>query len=203
MNRKQTPFTKTRRQHPIPFEIDGSFSWLKAESTHKDHVGIRSTRRLPSQLKHAVASAAAHQLLLPDVFLKFCRSSNLQSHFRSATDCYVDVGRQILTLDDGFLLRFLVDSQGCAYWYLYMRPGTSEHAVVYSTNYFDANDKDSLSVDELSQKQFVYDSPSLECFLCRFWLENEIFFAEDEETEPPRVGKKFLRLYSFYNEVFE
>ena len=34
-------------------------------------------------------------------------------------------------------------------------------------------------------------------------VENEIFFAEDEGTEPPNVGEKFLKLYSSYNDVFE
>jgi hypothetical protein len=203
MNRNQTPFKQTQRQHPIPFNLDGSFHWLEDAKTHKAHIGVSSKRKLPSQLKHAVASAAKHQLLLPDIFLTFCRSATQPSYFRSATDCYLDVGKQVLTLADGFLLRFLVDSQGCAFWYLYMRPGTQDHAVVMSTDYFDADDEDSSEVNQISQKQFLFDSPSFEYFLCRFWLENEIFFAEDEGTEPPNVGKKFLKLYSSYNDVFE
>lgn len=203
MDRKQTSIKQTRRQHPLPFVLDGSLHWLKDAKSHKDHIGRKSKRRLSGQLKHAAASAAKYELFLPDTFVSFCQSSNQQSYFRSATDCYLDIGRQVLAIDDGYLLRFLVDIQGCAFWYLYLSPGTQDHAVVMSADYFDADDQDSCDILAISQKQFLFDSPSFECFLCRFWLENEIFFAEDEGTEPPKVAKKFLKWYGVYNDVFD
>jgi hypothetical protein len=53
---------------------------------------------------------------------------------RSNTDCFLDVCSEPIRsqVGDGWLVRFLADSQGRIFWYLYLTPDGSDHAVVSS-----------------------------------------------------------------------
>ncbi len=82
-----------------------------------------------------------------------------------------------------------------AYWYLFLKKDGGDHAVVMSHEYFDADEMD-YDLDELKESDFVFEAESCEAFICRFWLENEILFAEYDETPAPDVGEKFLKLYA-------
>jgi hypothetical protein len=48
----------------------------------------------------------------------------------------------------------------------------------------------------LSEAEFQFQAESFEAFLVRFWLENEITFAEFDSTPPPDVAQRFLKLYA-------
>ena len=196
MKRSETPFKSARDQHPLPFKLDGSFSWLRALPMHKEHVGVMRRRRLQTQLKKVEAAAMQHDITLPPEFVAFMADVELQARIRSIIDCYLGMGTNLLPLRDGYLLRFLNDSQGCAFWYLFLRPSSESHAVVICYDFFDADDPDSADLAELHPKKFVFDSPTFETWLCRFWLENEIMFAHLDNTALPEVGEKFIRLYT-------
>jgi hypothetical protein len=79
---------------------------------------------------------------LPAEFTNFLKSGEKQKYVRSATGCYLDVAENLLPLLDGYLLRFLLDAQGCAFWYLYLNRDGSDHCVVISYEYFDADKMD-------------------------------------------------------------
>ena len=63
-----------------------------------------------------------------------------------------------------------------------------------SLEYFDADDKE-YELDDLNETDFQFEAVSFEAFLSRFWLENEILFAEYDSTPPPDVDRRFLELY--------
>lgn len=73
-------------------------------------------------------------------------------------------------------------------------------AICYE--YFDADDDNSEDLSTIGHNHFVYDSPSIEAWLCRYWLENEIVFAHHDRTQMPRIPPRFIRAFTIdaYNE---
>ena len=200
MNPQDTPFTNVRDQHQLPFDLDGSFGWLMEQPVQTDDLIAQcAAAELRNQLSVAEQSAASSGVSLPPEFTNFLKSSDKQKYVRSATGCYLDLAQNLLPVFDGYLLRFLVDSQGCAFWYLYLNRDGSDHCVVISYEYFDADEMD-CEIDEISESDLVYDSPDFETFLCRYWLENEIMFANCDGTPLPNVDKKFIEPFTLYED---
>lgn len=190
-----SPFTNVVKLKELPSAIDGSFAWLSKAPRHSEWaIGERSAAKLPRQLASLMASAEQQGVTLPGEFVVFIRDPDLHARLRSVTACYLDVAERLLPFAGGYLVRFLADQQGCAFWYLFIKGDGPEHGVVCSFEYFDAGDSDGAEV-ELSEAKFQFQAESLEAFLMRFWLENEIGFAEFDSTPPPNVAPRFLELY--------
>ena len=95
----------------------------------------------------------------------------------------------------GYLVRFLADQQGCVYWYLYLVPHGTDHAVVSSPGFYGTDEEEwSDNLPEAADIDFAAES--FEAFLCRFWIENEIFFAKNDGTPMPDVGRGYIDLYA-------
>ena len=138
MKPQDTPFTSFRDQHSLPFDLDGTFGWLTEQPVQADDLIAQCAAvELSNQLSVAEKSAASSGVSLPLEFTNFLKSSEKQKYVRSATGCYLDLAQTLLPLFDGYLLRFLVDSQGCACWYLYLNRDSSDHCVAISYEYFD------------------------------------------------------------------
>lgn len=188
-----SPFTNVPELKELPYEIDGSLAWLAKTPRQVDWaIGDRSADKLPSQLASITASAAQHGVTLPNEFVTFIGTPALHAHLRSTTACFLDVAETVLSFAGGYLVRFLADQQGCAFWYLYTNHDGSDHCVVGSFEFFDAGE----GVGELDESAFEFQAESFEAFLVRFWLENEIAFAELDSTPPPDVDPRFLELYA-------
>jgi hypothetical protein len=43
--------------------------------------------------------------------------------------------------------------------------------------------------------EIVFSAESFEAFMCRFWLENEIWFAAHEETPMPAACQEYIEQY--------
>jgi hypothetical protein len=169
----------------------GDFQWLK-ENSQEDP----ESEKLPdpeSKINRLVSSTSQIGLNLPDEFVMFMSSSDLRNRIRSCTDCYFDLSDQIVeytSTGQGYLIRFLSDSQGCLFWYLYLTEA-GEHCVVVSPTYFgcDPNDEDDEDEDddddfELEDAEVYFCAPGFEEFLYRFWIENEIWYALSYENKP-------------------
>lgn len=191
-----SPFTNVAELKELPYTVDGSLAWLIKTPRHRQWaIGDRSSAKLPSQLASLVASASSRGVTLPKEFVAFIGSPALHVHVRSVTACYLDVAETLLPFANGYLIRFLADQQGCAFWYLYTTKGGPDHCVVCSYEYFDAESMD-YEVDEVRETDFQFQAESFEAFLQRFWLENEIEFAKYEAMPPPDVAPRFLKLYA-------
>lgn len=192
----ESPFTNEADLKELPHTLDGSFGWLTKTPRHSEWaIGERSASKLPAQLKSVLASARRHGITLPKEFAKFIRTPALHAHLRSVTACYLDVAESLLPFANGFLVRFLADQQGCAFWYIYTAKDVPDHCIVSSLEYFDADDMD-YELDDLNETDFHFEAVSFEAFLSRFWLENEILFAKYDSTTPPDVAPRFLELYA-------
>ncbi|WP_339746207.1 hypothetical protein [uncultured Rubinisphaera sp.] len=169
---------------------------MKTKPAHKEWaIGEDCAKELPVQIDAAIHSAEAYGIPLPAEFVILIRTPELHKHIRSVTACYLNIARSLLPFDGGYLLRFLHDQQDCAFWYLYLNAEGSDHCVVTSYEFFDADNMDH-EISDLNENQFQIQETSFERFMAKFWIENEILFAEYDETEPPEIGEKFLKLYS-------
>src|SRR5215213_4154582 len=106
---------------PLPFELRGDFGWLARQPVPRPSIAGEKAGENERALASLPGDAAGRGLVLPPEFLTFFRSSELPRRIRSCTDCFLDLSAAYVPSPpaDGFLLRFLADSQGCLYWYLY------------------------------------------------------------------------------------
>jgi hypothetical protein len=191
-----SPFSSTTEIKELPHTLDGTLAWLARTPTHKEWgIGDRCADMLPWQLKAAIASACKHHVVVPPEFVAFIHAKELHKHLRSVTACYLNLAHAVLPFGDGFLLRFLHDQQECAFWYLYFNKDGSDHCVVMSYDFFDADDMDS-ETEHLNETDFHFMETSFERFLSRFWIENEILFAKYDNTDPPDVDPRLLKIHA-------
>jgi hypothetical protein len=195
MQPADSPFSHEADIKELPQALDGTFAWLTQTPVHDEWaIGDRCADKLPIQLESAITSAKEHGFTLPPEFVTFIRTREWHKHLRSVTACYLNLAESVMPFADGFLLRFLHDQQECAFWYLYLNADGSDHCVVSSYEYFDADDMD-YEIEVVKETDFHIWETSFERFMSRFWLENEILFAKYDDTPPPEVEVKFLTMY--------
>jgi len=176
---------------PVPFAMTGDLDWLAAQPAHDEWcVGAEPVAELPP----LVAGCERLGLSLPPAFLAFMRTPALRQRIRSCTACFVDVGAAPVKAPagDGYLVRFLADQQGCLFWYLFLTADGRDHAVVCSPDYYDSAPAED---DDRHPDAVVFCGESFETFLCRYWLENEIWFADNDNTPMPDVGAEYISRY--------
>jgi len=196
MQPSELPFTNDADLKELPHPLDGTFAWVTKLPAHDEWaIGDERAAELPDQLESALESAKENNASLPTEFVTFIRTPDWHKRLRSATGCYLDVAESLLPFANGYLLRFLNDQQGCAFWYIFTNADGSDHCVVSSYEYFDADDMD-YEIEELKETDFHVWASSFEGFVSRFWIENEINFANYDDTPPPDVDPRFLKLYT-------
>jgi hypothetical protein len=180
----------------LPFELRGDFAWLRSQPFRADHVAREKPAENAKALPALLGDAVRRGLILPTEFVEFYRSPDLQQRIRSCTDCFLDLSPVFIALPiaDGFLLRFLADSQGCIFWYLYALPGTTDHCVVASPDFYGAK-AEQWQEEPPDPEQIIFCEESFERFLCRFWLENEIWYSGYEKHPLLAEGRRYLESY--------
>jgi hypothetical protein len=181
---------------PVPFEMRGDFAWLANGPAYGHNIG----NKMGADHANAVAllrdSSARLGVRLPEAFITFMQTAALYQRVRSNTDCFLDLCTEPIPspVGAGYLVRFLADSQGCLFWYLYLTPDGSDHAVVSSPGFYDTEDEQ-WQEEPPDPAEIVFCGESFEAFMCRFWLENEIWFAEWRKTPMPDVGREYIERY--------
>jgi hypothetical protein len=194
-------FTYHRTPHELlprlPIELTGSLDWLAKARRHEGNIGRERASGNEMAIRSLSRSADGRGLRLPDPFVRFLKSADLQSRVRSNTDCFLDVCPALgeSPIGGGFLARFLADSQGCVFWYLYLTRDGTDHAVVASTDFHGTPSEEEDRREQPHPAGLVFAEASFEAFLCRFWLENEIWFAGHRGTPIPEAGAEYLRRY--------
>jgi hypothetical protein len=184
------------RLPPLPFEIRGDFAWLTTAPVHDQNIGAEKDAENFQALASLRAASKRLGLQLPEPFTTFMATPGLQARVRSNTDCSLDLCPEPIQapLDDGYLVRFLADSQGCIFWYLYLSADGSDHAVVSSPDFY-GTEAEQWQDEPLDPDVIVFVAESFESFICRFWLENEIWYAAWQQTPMPEVGQEYIELY--------
>jgi hypothetical protein len=181
---------------PLPFELRGDFAWMIRQPARDQNIAGEKQAENDTALARLVAGAAEHGLALPPAFLTFFHSPELQHRVRSCTDCFLDLSPAYVPtpLGDGLLLRFLADSQGCIFWYLYQLPGSAGHCVVASPDFY-GPEAEQWQAEAPDPEQIIFCEESFERFLCRFWLENEIWYCDYEHRPQFAEGRRYLETY--------
>ncbi len=196
MDHADSPFNNAAPLKDVPYPPDGSFGWLRELPKHSEWaLGERQADLLPLQLKSIIASATAVSLLLPEIFTNFMGDASLHEHLRSANGDYLNLAESVLPFEDGYLIRFLHDQQESVFWYVYTNADGSDHCVVSSYEYFDADEMD-YELDDLKESDFGFRAPSFEHFFCAYWIAHEMMFSCFDETPPPDVDTRFHELYA-------
>jgi|688.fasta_scaffold195857_2 hypothetical protein len=186
----------------LPFELKGDFLWLEQAATPDDSIANDRNKfaNLDSffDLKEFCQKNA---ISLPESFVRFLESP-LRDKVRSNTDCYLSVCPEAIVspLGDGYLIRFLADSQGCIFWYLFLSKNCKDHAVLSSPAFYGTKEE-SPEDGEQDPNDLVFNAGSFEEFMCRYWLENEIWFADYEETQMPEAGEIYLQAYRAQSQI--
>ena len=180
----------------LPVPLDGDLAWLAGSRGHEYHIGSDRAAEIPEKLSRLVEKCHAGGVSLPQSFLKLMRDADLQARIRSNTGCFLDVVDAPVPspVGAGALVRFLADSQGCISWYLYIPTGTLDHAIVSSPEFYDPSGE-RLHDGEPDYAALVFSAESFEQFICRFWIENEIWFAGYEGTPISEEGRRYLDRY--------
>ena len=185
------------RLPPLPFEMRGDFDWLASAPEHGEHsIGGEKAAENVKSLVDLRDSSARLGVKLPEAFTRFMGSPGLQQRVRSNTDCFLDLCPEPVCspIGGGYLVRFMADSQGCIFWYLYLTPDGSDHAVVASPGFYGI-ETEQWEDEAPDPAEIVYSAESFEAFMCRFWLENEIWFSAWKKTPLPDVGRRYIELY--------
>jgi len=138
-------------------------------------------------------------LVLPQSFVDFMHSPELQRRVPSCTACEWDLSGPIPSpLGDGaHLVRFLRDQQDVLFWYLYLRLDTSpaeSAAVVCSPIAFDQHDLSQRRDEVLANTWWC--APDFEHFVYRFWIENVLWFTLNEAGERDATQEAYLSHYA-------
>lgn len=179
-----------------PATLNGSFDWLIESEHHVWNIAIEKGEENRKSIEALEASAINQGLGLPTTFVTFFRSPELQKRIRSTTDCFLDLCPQAIPIPGGigFLIRFLSDSQGCVFWYLYINQDGSDHAVVCSP-FFIGTESEKWDEGETEFDEIVFCAESFEVFLWRTWIENEIWFSEYDGTPLTEPGHAYIDQY--------
>jgi hypothetical protein len=182
---------------PLPVCLDGELGWLADAPRHEQHIGLEQAAEVAEALPRLLDACHGAGVSLPHSFVKFMDAPDLQARVRSNTDCFLSLSEAPVPspIGDGKLIRFLADSQGCIFWYLYIPAGSSDHAVVSSPDFYDPDGELWEGEEAPDPDALVFNAESFEGFLCRFWIENELWLSEYEGTPMNEICRRYLELY--------
>lgn len=178
---------------PLPFALRGDFGWLSARVPLEYHVAREKAAENNAALPVLLRDAKTRGVELPGEFVLLFQSRDLQRRVRSCTDCFLDLASMYVPAPsgDGLFLRFLADSQGCIFWYLYQRPGSPDHCVVASPDFYGTEAEGGREEPD-DPSETVFCAESFEEFVCRFWLENEIWSCGSDKRPLFAEGRRYL-----------
>lgn len=185
--------------------FNGSFQWLvELADEFEETLSPEEQRDLTNTLDNLAAITKQQNLNLPDSFVRFIATSHLRNRIESCTDCYFDLSNRLIKIpdgNDGYLIRFLNDSQNVLLWYLYIN-GTNENCITVAKpqfldeleeNFSYANEAGNEKIDDvIVPKNIYYCAPDFETFIYRFWIENSIWFTLTGENTLTKEQQEYM-----------
>jgi hypothetical protein len=174
---------------PVP-ELDDDLAWLLEAPPVPESLAEAANDRHPAPARTATAQQLEEllgetSLRLPRSFRTFVASHQLRSRIRSATYCYLDLGELLVPVGEGgALVHFLSDQQWVLHWLLYCDADGRQCVVVSDVPFGFHGDEDPVGDFDPTGNDSAVCAESFSEFLYRFWIENEIWFALEEEDRP-------------------
>lgn len=182
---------------PLPYRLDAQFGWLQGMSPCNAH--IASDERASEyviHLENLIRSSGKVGQSLPAEFLNFFTQPALIERVRTCTDCFIDLCPALVPspIGTGHLVRFLADSQGCLFWYLYLPEKNHEHCVVVSTGFYGLPEEE-WQDEPPDPSEICVCAPSFEAFIGRFVIENELWFTVSDGDELGPAEQSYVASY--------
>lgn len=171
---------------PIPeSSLQGTLHWLEPSDSdinrerQQYYSSPEAQTYTTARLREIKASARQLGLSIPDTFLQLMAAPELLGCIPSCTGCYFELSEiaPCPGSEEGYIIRFLNDSQGCLMWYLYVTP-YGDLCILVSYAWLDMltdPQYNEISEEEAIEGTYVCAS-TFETFLYRFWLENTIWY---------------------------
>jgi hypothetical protein len=168
----------------------GDLSWLTADTAGPDACYMEPAvvpKLAMRELEHRLAGSG---LYLPSAFVSFMTSAALQQRVPSCTGNGWQMSDPAPSPfeEHGRLLRFMHDSQGCSYTYLYLAADGSCPVVGSSELFTPEPGEDSEEVSWGSPTEYLettfWMAPDFEQFLFRYWVENVMWFHLVDQKRP-------------------
>jgi hypothetical protein len=192
---------------PIPAtQLQGKFQWLTPLEKDLDQQmqiyspSVEERAQSQEKLKNITTSAQHLGLTLPDEFLHFMSSPELQNRIPSCTACYFELPEKIVPFpgaEEGYIIRFMNDQQCVLLWYLYLTRSGKQSILVSHYWLDDLKPLHELTQEELTnihEHTFIC-APSFEAFLYRFWLENTIWFNLTDDKPLTEEQQRYVKHY--------
>jgi hypothetical protein len=166
---------------PVERSLDGTLDWLLRSPAQPGSLAGSRDDPTPTRVANtsALRGLGLHQRL-PDTFRAFVKDPEPRRHLRSATACYLDLGKfPVVVSDGGVVVHFLSDQQWVVHWLLYAGTDGSEAVLATADALgFDVDEGDPVRmIDVTAPPQLLaVCSDSFEEFLYRYWAMNELFF---------------------------
>ncbi|TXH75553.1 MAG: hypothetical protein E6Q88_03490 [Lysobacteraceae bacterium] len=180
----------------LPVVLRGDFRWLEQADAWEGAIDSERAKENAVAVSELEFECARLGLALPEEFLTFIKSRALQMRVRSNTDCFLDICPAAVESPsgDGYLARFLADSQGCLFWYLFLPKRGQGHAIVVSPDFY-GTPEEQWQEEAVAPEGIAFCAESFESFVCRFWIENELWFAAYEEQPPHPWAAAYAAAY--------
>ena len=177
----------------LPFlpSLAPPFRWLSELPPRAYGCTLDSNDNRLADFSYVEAALNALGFSLPNEFRTFITRPDLQARIPSCTACYLELSEAVTPLPgypDSYVVRFLNDSQACVLWYLLSQPSISVRVLATSCfierDIFDAMEYEKAVDEPLHYEAVLEDAcicaESFGEFLCRFCLENTIWFASQD-----------------------
>ncbi|KAM0429344.1 hypothetical protein ACHAPT_006559 [Fusarium lateritium] len=204
--------------------LNGDLSWMEPLDQHT--AGAMEGHHLGPATKDSklidklIADAEKLGLELPDGFVTFMRSEEMQYRIPSAQAAFFTLGEDGFhkcpeSMDNGlggYVIRFYVDQQWCWIWNLYLYPGG--HAVLGSSRNLNCHPKEAadllLEAEKATQEEIdraeemgfpltyagdndlVLHSLDFEAFLATTYYEELVFFVIHEDAKVSKGLRDYL-----------
>lgn len=135
-----------------------------------------------AKIEQIQASLPAN-IVLPKPLVTFMSSSIAQYLVPSCTACYFDLPEKATPFnwlgEQGYIFHFYRDQQDCLFWYYYVRENGEDCIVCSPIPLFDEAIPDDLT-DEIIKREVLYTADTFEEFIYRTWVENLLWFMEED-----------------------
>lgn len=177
----------------LPLERVLDFAWLRGQSTPSRVRDPHAWRGEVQALEGAIDAAGVPR---PASLLTLLREHVPRCGvITSSTDCYFTLGFRPVAALGGLVVPFYNDSQGCVTWGLWLHRGGAQAVVGFQLLYADPDEEAADLPPQVSEPldeegtrlgQFFLAETSLEAFLYRTWIENELWYGLHPGDWPAR-----------------
>ncbi|HWY31989.1 MAG TPA: hypothetical protein VNX46_14610 [Candidatus Acidoferrum sp.] len=183
--------------------IDPTFAWLESVPDRDYGCTLGSNNNKLGSLPTVEAELDRLGFHLPEDFSVFIQNTNIYRRIPSCTACYLDLSDKVTPLPGfpgSYVVRFMNDSQCCFLWYLLFQPSQPVRvlatACFIERDIFDAMDYLADESQPLDYRDVLKESlicaESFGEFICRFGIENMIWFATHNDNSLSSIEQRYL-----------